>query len=267
MKTTNLLVVTFALATSAPSLLADHHKEEPSEKKIAGYTNTPLVPGTNYHVHDPNRPQPRKVEAAGPVTTPAPSDATVIFAGEKNDSWKGGFEVKNGILVAAKGGLKTTATYRDVQLHIEWRIPADREVNGQGGGNSGVFFMNNMYEVQILASHTNQTYPDGQAGALYGQFPPLVNSSTPKGEWQSYDIIFKAPVYEGETIITPANITALHNGVVVQAAQALLGPSSHKKIPPYPAEHPERGTIDLQWHSDPIEFRNIWVRDLGERDQ
>lgn len=224
----------------------------------------PTLPDTNYTVHDLKRPQPRKVESQGAVTTPPPADATVLFDGTNTDAWYGKWKIEDGILIASPGALKTKEKFRDVQLHLEFRVPADRKVNGQKGGNSGVFLMEK-YEIQVGESHTNVTYPDGQAGAIYGQYPPLVNPATPQGEWQSYDIIFKAPIYEGETVKTPAQITVLFNGVVVQAAQPALGPTKHKKVATYPKEHPEAAPIMLQWHKDPIEYRNIWVRPLGER--
>ena len=125
----------------------------------------------------------------------------------------------------------------------------------------------NLYEVQILQSHNNKTYPDGQAGSLYGELPPLVNATSPQGEWNSYDIFFEPPVYEEETVKTPAKITIIHNGVVVQHGEYYSGPSGHKTLGKYPAKHPETGPIKMQWHGDPIEFRNFWVRPLGERDQ
>jgi hypothetical protein len=246
-------------------LLADHH-EEKTAKKL--YPDAPTIPGHKYSVHDTTRPQPRKVETEGAVSVPAPSDAKVLFDGSDTNAWEGTWKIKNGILVASPGmgSFKTKDSFRDCQLHIEWRIPADREVNGQQGGNSGVFFMGK-YETQVMESYSNETYPDGQAASIYGQYPPLANASVPQGEWQSYDLIFKAPVYEGEEVVTPAQITVIHNGVVVQAAKDYLGPTVHQTLPSYPANHPESAPLELQWHGDPIEYRNIWIRPLGEYDQ
>lgn len=225
----------------------------------------PQLPGVPYVVHDGTRPQPRKVGSAGAVCVKAPSDAVVLFDGTNTDAWNGDWKVEDGVLIAQPGNLETKESFGPVQLHIEWKIPAGREVKGQKGGNSGVFLMG-LYEVQVQESHTNQTYPDGQAGSVYGQYPPLVNPSTPQGEWQSYDIVFEPPVYEDGRVAQPARVTVLQNGVVVQAHQELLGPTEHKKLAKYPEQHPTTGPIRLQWHSDPIEFRNIWVRPLGERD-
>ncbi|MDP0492056.1 MAG: DUF1080 domain-containing protein [Verrucomicrobiota bacterium JB023] len=237
-----------------------------AQEKKKLYPDAPQIPGWPYSVHDTTRPQPRKVESGGAVSVSAPSDAKVLFDGSNLDAWKGPWLIKEGILVAHKGKLSTKEEFGDCQLHIEWRIPAEREVSGQKGGNSGVFFMGR-YEVQVLESHSNETYPDGQAGAIYGQYPPLCNASAPQGDWQSYDIIFKAPRYKDGKCIQPAQVTVIHNGVVVQAAQNYMGPSAHQKLASYPKEHPEKAPLSLQFHGDPIEFRNIWIRDLGKYDQ
>jgi hypothetical protein len=227
--------------------------------------NTPTLPGVPYTVHDMERPQPPKVATGGAVEIPPPADAKVLFGGEWDGSFTGEWRVEDGVLIASPRDIRTKEEFGAIQLHLEWRIPAGRKVNGQGGGNSGVFFMNR-YEVQILESHDNETYPDGQAAALYGQYPPRVNASAPQGEWQSYDITFVPPVYEDGEVTSPATVTVIHNGVMVHHAQEYLGPTSHKKLASYPKDHPETGPIRLQWHGDPIEFRNIWVRPLGAYD-
>lgn len=262
---TNAFPSTLFLTAASAFLFA----EEPSPPALAKlYPDAPTIAGHLYSVHDTTRPQPRKVKSGGAVQVTAPSDATVLFDGTTTDAWQGTWVNKDGILTARLGGPRFTTkeSFRDCQLHIEWRIPQDRKVNGQKGGNSGVFLMG-LYEVQILESASNVTYPDGQAAALYGQFPPLANASEPQGEWQSYDIVFTAPVYEGKTVRKPAQVTVIHNGVVVQAAQNYLGPSGHKTLPAYPDKHPESAPLSLQWHGDPIEFRNIWIRPLGDYDQ
>jgi hypothetical protein len=232
----------------------------------------PLIPGTPYQVHDNDRPQPRVIGTAGAVEVKPPSDAVILFDGSGGDAWvsvKGGespWEVRDGVMVAKAADIRTKEEFGAIQLHFEWRLPTGRKVNGQGGGNSGVFLMG-LYEVQVLQSHNNPTYPDGQAAALYGQLPPLVNATSPQGEWNSYGITFTPPVYEGEKVVTPAKVTVIHNGVVVQDGESFLGPTTHKKLAAYPANHPVTGPIRLQFHGDPVEFRNIWVRPLGERDQ
>lgn len=223
--------------------------------------DTPKQPWSGYPVHDTTRPHPKKVQAKGPVTTQAPSDAIVLFNGSNTSAWTKNWTVKDGIMVASPGNNSTVQSFGDCQLHIEWRIPAGRKVKGQSGGNSGVFFMQK-YEIQVQESHTNVTYADGQTGAMYGQHPPLVNASTPQGEWQSYDIIFTAPRYDGETCTEPARVTVIHNGVVIQNNQKYFGTSTHRKLPNYPKSHPAKAPLMLQWHSDPIEFRNIWLREL-----
>jgi len=236
-----------------------------------GYQDTPVIPGTPYHVHDGERPQPRIIQTAGAVETKPPSDAVVLFDGTNLDAWttdggEAAWIIKDGAMVAKDKGIQTKEKFGAVQVHFEWMVPAGREVKGQSGGNSGCFLMG-LYEIQVLQSNNNQTYPDGQAGSLYGQLPPLVNATSPQGEWNSYDIFFEPPVYEGETVKTPAMVTIIHNGVVVQHGEYYTGPSGHKTLANYPAKHPESAPISLQWHGDPIEYRNFWVRPLGERDQ
>ncbi|MBK1834027.1 3-keto-disaccharide hydrolase [Roseibacillus ishigakijimensis] len=255
---------TIALLSLLPAgFLPAEHKIDTSKKQ---YPDAPTITGTPYSVHDTTRPQPRKVESAGAVAISAPSDAKVLFDGSNTEAWNGNWRVEDGILIASPGSLVTKESFGDCQVHLEFRVPADREVKGQQGGNSGIFLMGR-YEVQVGESHSNQTYPDGQAGAVYGQTPPLVNPATPQGEWQSYDIIFKAPVYKDGKVSKPAEITVLFNGVVVQAGFKALGPTQHQKLASYPENHPEKAPISLQWHNDPIEYRNIWVRPLGEYDQ
>ena len=168
-------------------------------------------------------------------------------------------------MVAASKDIQSKQSFGAVQMHFEWRLPADRPVKGQSGGNSGVFLMG-LYEVQVLQSHNNPTYPDGQAGSLYGQLPPLVNATAPQGEWQSYDLTFTPPVYEDGKVTQPAKLTLFHNGVVVQNGESYLGPTEHRKLASYPETHPATAPLRLQFHGDPMEFRNFWVRPLGKRD-
>ncbi|WP_018971098.1 3-keto-disaccharide hydrolase [Rubritalea marina] len=247
-----LPLISLAFLSSSAAILA----AAPEQKN-----NNPKQPWSGYAVHEATRPHPKKVATNGAVTTAAPADAVVLFNGSDTAAWNQNWVVKDGIMIASPGNLSTNQSFGDCQLHIEWRVPAGREVSGQKGGNSGVFLMQR-YEVQVQESHTNVTYADGQAGALYGQYPPLVNPSTPQGEWQSYDISFKAPVYEGEQCVSPARITVIHNGVVIHNNQAFHGTSTHRRLPEYPKNHPVKAPIMLQWHGDPIEFRNIWVREL-----
>ena len=220
-----------------------------------------------WKVHDMSRPKP-PVVTPGTASTPEqpgkpPSDAVVLFDGTNLDQWSGGqWKVEGGAMVAQGGNIQTKEAFGDCQLHIEWATPTPPKGESQGRGNSGVFLMG-MYEVQVLDSYQSETYADGQAAALYGQFPPLVNASRPPGEWQTYDIIFRAPRFEGDKVKQPARVTVLHNGVLVQDATELMGRSAHKSIPSY-APHPEKLPIRLQDHGDPVRFRNIWIRPLDE---
>lgn len=236
-----------------------------------GFTDTPLLPGTQWHVHDPARPQPPKVEPgkARCQATPAPSGATVLFDGTSADAWEpaGGkkpivWEVRDGILIARGNDIRSKQGFGSGHYHVEWRIPAGRVVKGQAGGNSGVFLMGK-YEIQVMEGFANTTYADGSAGALYGQTPPSLNACLPQGEWQSYDITFVAPLFAADgSLRAKGRVTVVHNGVTVQDGTELLGPTVWRKLPAYQA-HPDRLPLHLQFHGDPIEFRNIWVREAA----
>lgn len=245
--------------------------------KVHGYTDTPIVPGTHWHVHDPNRPQPVEVVTQGAVSVPAPSDAIVLFDGSAEHgfvSTRSGGEtdwvIADGILTVNPtkegkngGSLRTRERFGDMQLHVEWRAPTDDLMDPvpQRAGNSGVYIMGR-YEVQIQHSYRNPTYADGMAGSLYGQRPPLVNPSVTNGEWQSYDIIWEAPRFDEDGVLTKkAHATVIHNGVVVQHRTPLNGPTGHRSVKPYEA-HPEELPFVLQDHAEPVSFRNIWVRRL-----
>jgi hypothetical protein len=227
-----------------------------------------------WKVHDMDRPQPPAVDPgpAGPAIPP-PSDAVVLFGGATPDlsAWTGGegppkWKVVDGTFVVepGSGDIRTKQAFGDVQLHIEWMIPAGRKVDGQHGGNSGVFFMDR-YELQVLSSNGNVTYPDGMAGSLYGQYPPLVNACRPQGQWNVYDIVFRAPEFASDgSLVRPARVTAFLNDVLVQDNAELLGATAHGARAAYSA-HDKTGPIRLQDHGDPISFRNVWVRPLATR--
>jgi len=219
---------------------------------------------------------PAKTEAWSPVparvATPlnaAPSDAIVLFDGTSLSEWeseRGGdapWRIADGVVtvVANSGSIRTKRSFCDVQLHLEWRTPpADPKATGQHSGNSGVF-LQERYEVQILDSYDNQTYPNGQAAAIYKQAIPLVNASRPPGEWQSYDIIWKAPRFSaGHGLISPARITVLHNGVLVQNDVVLAGQTEYRGAPSYSPHG--CAPLSLQDHDTPVSFRNIWIREL-----
>ncbi|HRP07065.1 MAG TPA: DUF1080 domain-containing protein [Gemmatimonadales bacterium] len=226
-----------------------------------------------WKIHSMERPLPPVVHPGGAALIAPPADAVVLFDGRTLEGWQSSsdssaapWRMVDGAMevVPGAGGIETRARFGDVQLHIEWMSPATPEGNGQNRGNSGVFLMGR-YEVQVLDSWENLTYADGQAAAVYGQYPPLVNASLPPGTWQSYDIIFRRPRFDVAGKVTqPARITVFHNGVLVQQNVALLGPTSHRVRAPYEA-HDDRLPLSLQDHGQPVRFRNIWIRPLGER--
>jgi hypothetical protein len=222
--------------------------------------------------HNMQRPRP-------PVITPArqnlpvlpPSDAVVLFDGTDLSHWRdaeGGpakWRVNDGYMesVPNSGYVHSADAFGDVQLHIEWATPTPASGTGQGRGNSGVFLMG-LYEVQVLDSYENDTYPDGQAGAIYGQYPPLVNACLPPGEWQSYDIVFRRPRFHSDgTVAKPARITVLHNGVVVQDNVQIFGPTAWLQHGSYQPKA-DKLPVSLQDHGNPVRYRNIWARELPE---
>lgn len=235
-----------------------------------GYDDTPELP-SDYRVHDCERPQPRIVSPGSAAGAP-PSDAVILFDGRDLAGWTGGdgspagWLVEDGYMevVPKSGNIRTKATFGDCQLHLEWAAPAEVIGESQGRGNSGVFMMG-IYEIQVLDCYDNPTYADGAAGAIYGQCPPLVNACREPGAWQTYDIIWKAPRFDGDALESPAHVTVIHNGVVVHHATDLLGPTTHRTTQPY-ARHPPEGPLQLQDHGDRVRFRNIWCRDLREYD-
>ena len=208
------------------------------------------------------------VVTPGDGTAP-PSDALVLFDGTDFSKWEpeeGGGEVKwelaDGAMtvVAKTEGIKTKKAFGDIQLHIEWRTPAEVVGESQGRGNSGVFFMG-LYEVQVLDNYNNRTYRNGQAGSVYKQAPPLVNACLPPGTWQTYDMIFEAPAFrEDGKLIKPGYVTVLHNGVLIQNHTQIRGPMSYRGLPHYTAHG--KLPLMLQDHTNPVSFRNIWVREL-----
>lgn len=224
----------------------------------------------DFEVHDPDRAQPEVVDP-GPglaESAPTPSDAVILFDGSDIDAWQGkdGAEaswlVENGQMqvVPGAGHIRTKREFGDVQLYVEWASPLEVKGDAQNRGNSGIFLMDR-YELQVLDSHQNRTYPDGQAGAVYGQYPPLVNASRPPGEWQSYNIIFCAPEFsEDGGLNEPATMTVIHNGVIVQNNVELTGPTGHYKRPDYEAHG--KAPIRLQDHFTSPKYRLIWLREL-----
>lgn len=207
-------------------------------------------------------PEPAVIDP-GPVGGP-PSDAIVLFDGKDLSQWHGGdkWVIEDGVATSKGGDIRTKASFGDCQLHLEWASPEKVVGKSQGRGNSGVF-LGNQYEVQILDSFDNKTYVDGQAAALYKTKPPLVNACRKPGEWQTYDIIYNAPRFdEHKTIVKPGYITVLHNGVLVQNHTEILGETAYDS-PPILKPH-GAAPIRLQFHGNPVRFRNIWLREIPE---
>jgi hypothetical protein len=166
--------------------------------------------------------------------------------------------------VKGSGYIRTLQNFGDCQLHVEWATPVPGQGEGQGRGNSGVFLGLDRYEIQVLDSFENKTYADGGAGAIYGQYPPLVNACRPPGQWQTYDIVYTALRFDAEgKLLSPVHLTVFQNGVLIQNNAQLTGPTSWVERAPYHM-HPEKQPISLQDHGNPVRFRNIWVRELGK---
>ena len=254
-----------------------------ADRNPVGYTDTPYLPGGKWRVHDPDRPHPRVVTPGAFSTQEQPgrppSDAIVLFDGTDLSKWQAEGEgadkgktipaqwkVENGYfeVVPKTGNVFTKEKFGDIQLHLEWAAPPAIEGASQGRGNSGVLIMG-LYEVQVLDSYNNLTYADGQAGAIYGQYPPLVNAVRKPGEWQVYDIVFEAPRFEDGQLARPAYLTVFLNGVLLHHHKASLGPMRHRVLTKYEPHAPELPLM-LQSHSNPVRYRNIWVRRLGDYD-
>jgi len=243
-----------------------------------GYDDTPMLPGQPWRVHDSTRPQPRVVTpgTAGTARKPGtpPSDAVVLFDGTDLSRWKGRegpapWQVSKSGWMQVKpksGNIETVERFGDCQLHLELACPKRVKGESQGRGNSGVFLMG-LYEVQVLDGYDNPTYADGQIGGIYGQYPPLVNAARPPGEWQTYDIVFEAPHWEGAKLVKPAYLTVILNGLVLHNRQAAMGPTGHRNLASYDPPHAEEGPLMLQDHGDLVRFRNIWMRRLKGYDE
>ena len=264
----NLFVTAAAIAGLAVFVMAQENHD-------LGFKDTPMLPGLPWHVHDPDRPHPRVV-TPGAHLGDAPSDAIILFDGKDLSHWQahhssitraGGsgdpeWKVEDGMMVVVPdtGDIVTKEKFGDCQLHVEWSEPPDIQGHSQARGNSGVLMMSR-FEVQVLDPWQNPTYADGQAGAIYGQWPPLVNPGRPPGEWQIYDIVFEAPRFDGDKLVKPAYFTVFFNGVLVQNHQASMGPMVYRQVAHYSPMPPEDSLL-LQNHHDAVRFRNIWIRRL-----
>ena len=243
-----------------------------------GYKDTPKQPNGKWHVHDSDRPQPSVVTPGKQFSqqADAPSDAVVLFDGKDLSKWtpaRGGGEAKwkveNGYMevVPRTGVLRTKDEFGDFQLHLEFATPEKVEGKGQGRGNNGVNIFG-QYEIQVLDSYQNETYADGGAGSMYGQYPPMVNASRPPGEWQTYDIIFEGPRWdESGKVVRKASATVLHNGVMIHNKTEFFGPTGHRNYGNYDKPGRTKGPIELYEHGNPVRFRNIWIREFKGYDQ
>jgi 3-keto-disaccharide hydrolase len=261
------LPVAVALLAAAAAVFGARAAAQPPGQ--LGYDDTPMQPNGRWHIHDGKRPQPKVVMPSlknlEPV--PAPPDATVLIgarddlsAWQMTDGSAATWAMKNGVVETGKGVMRTKSEFTDFQLHVEFATPSLVKGDGQGRGNSGVFLLGT-FEIQVLDSYQNPTYPDGQAAAMYGQYPPLVNASRPPGEWQTYDITFTAPRFAQQRLEKPAVVTVVHNGIVVHNATAFWGPTQHRRIDPY-TPNTAKGPLALQDHGNPVRYRNVWIRPL-----
>ena len=262
-----LLLSLFALCANAADYeVLDENIRNPKQTDLNGFKNTPMQPSPNekWHVHDPDRTQPK---VATPLydgsSAPAPADAEILFDGSnldnfKNKKWK---LIDGAMQVTKRSGYQISKEkYGDIHLHVEWMVPQGMKGWHQQQGNSGVFLMGR-YEVQVLNCWANRTYPDGMTGAIYAQQPPKFNVCRKPGEWNSYDIYFKAPVFEGKELKSPAYITVIFNGVKIHDNYEIKGTTNYRKIASYRA-HGSKDHFKLQDHGNPNMFRNIWVAPL-----
>ena len=277
---TQPLLVLGAIVFGLPLLSLGQNPSPAPQNHDLGFTDTPMLPGLPYHVHDPNRPHAKVVTPAAEPGGP-PSDAIVLFDGKDLSHWtghhsditKGGstgaaeWKLGDGFVevVPGTGDIATKEKFGDCQLHVEWAAPAEIEGNSQARGNSGVILMGR-YEIQVLDSYNNPTYADGAAGAIYGQWPPLVNPVRPPGQWQSYDIVFEAPRFDGDKLVSPAYFTVFLNGVLLHNHKASMGPMTYRHVAHYVPQPPEEPLV-LQNHNAKVRFRNIWIRRLSGYDQ
>jgi hypothetical protein len=229
---------------------------------VYGYKDTPKLPWCEYLVHDAERPAPKRVDPGpAPLPGPAPSDAVVLFDGKDLSRWQASdWKVVDGCIETVSGNLASKESFGNCQIHVEWMPPANFQGPWYNRGNNGVFLMG-LYEIQIFDSYNEKIYPDGQAAAIYGQTPPRVNACRPPGQWQSFDIFFTAPVFEGGKLAQPARVTLIHNGLLALLEEPIHGETGHRIVPEYKSKT-SRGPLVLSGHGCPVRFRNIWVRPL-----
>ena len=228
---------------------------------VYGYKDTPKLPWCNYLVHDCDRPVPPRVNPGVAHGVSVPSDAVVLFDGKDLNSWQSNdWRLVDGCIEAVSGTLTSKTNFGDCQIHLEWLAPANFQGPWYNQGNNGVLLMG-LYEIQIFDSYNEKIYPDGMAGAIYGQTPPRVNATRKPGEWQSFDLVFTAPVFEGDKLKKPARVTLLHNGVLALLEDEIHGETGHRIVPEYKNKI-SQGPLVFSGHGCPVRFRNIWVRPL-----
>lgn len=272
--TTSLVVLTYAFSSAQqpqPAVRGQQTVPGAQQRQRAPEDSTIRMTHFQTEIWDPEIPM---VQPAAQIGDP-PADAIILFDGKDiNKEWeeisRSGRKpptwiIKDGAMesVQGSGSLKTKRVFNDFQLHVEWRTPSVITGSSQGRGNSGVF-LQDLYELQVLDSWHNRTYRNGQAGAFYKQYAPLVNASRKPGEWQTYDIVYTAPRFgkDSTTYFTPPRATVFHNGILIQNNVALRGPTTFVGIPEYLIRKHGAGSIQLQQHGNPVGFRNIWIREL-----
>ncbi len=229
---------------------------------VYGYKDTPKLPWCGYLVHDPDRPAPKRINP-GPASAPSPvpADAAVLFDGKDLSQWQPSkWKAADGYMEAADGAIASKQSFGNCQIHVEWMAPANFQGPWYNQGNNGVMLMG-LYEIQIFDSFNEKIYPDGQCAAIYAQTPPLVNVTRPPGEWQSFDIAFTAPQFDGGKLVQPARVTMFHNGVLVHLNEEIRGETGHRVLPNY-NQKISRGPLAFGGHGCPVRFRNVWVRPL-----
>ncbi len=267
----NKKIILTTVAVAALTCLRAFAFPEVTIDGVEGFQDTPLEPDGKWHVHDPARPQPEVVTPGDKFSQQAtpPSDAVVLFDGKDLSQWRdkndGGpvpWKVEDGVAISAKHDIVCTNQFGDMQLHLEFREPVLVGRTGQDRGNSGVFLMGR-YEIQVLDCYHAKTYADGSTGGIYGQHPPLANAARPPGEWQTYDIVFNVPHFDADgKLLSPAYVTVIWNGVIVQNHQAIRGETNWRVPGTYHPVGPT-GPIALQYHNNSVSFRNIWVRPVA----
>jgi hypothetical protein len=258
------ICIVFALASNAQAV-----KSIVTPQGVYGHPDTPKLPWCSYIKHDPNRPIPPFVETGtADISIAPPSDAMVLFDGKDISQWhKNNWKLSNGAIISARGSLTTRVSFGDCQLHLEFMAPKKPSPVFSDRGNNGVLLMG-LYEIQIFDSHPShkkQIYSDGQCAAIYGETPPLINACRLPGMWQSFDIIFTAPVFKDGKLLKPASVTMLHNGVLVHLNTTIHGPMNWRAISNYKT-HAEKLPLTLMGHNSPVQFRNIWIRTLNNKE-